>query len=146
MRTTGHDGGCEWVLEQWFEHCPNSQAKQKTGPAECLYKALALLIAVLLLPSFITAAPQAHEPVERTHESSPATSLPMEGGHELQVWVAGAPILSVDGSSNDGNYIIELGARYGWILTDVHMRSIDVWLFAAPTPRTAFLAAWITSR
>jgi hypothetical protein len=82
-------------------------------------KALALLIAVLLIPSFITAAPRHTNPSSKLTNLC-RTSLPMEGGRELQVWVAGAPILSVDGSSNDGNYIIELGARYGWILTDVH--------------------------
>lgn len=42
---------------------------------------------------------------------------PQEGGHDLQVWTGGGH--GTNGSqSNDG--VFNIGARYGWILTDLH--------------------------
>jgi lipid A 3-O-deacylase len=42
---------------------------------------------------------------------------PQEGGHDLQIWSGGGH--GTNGSqSSDG--VFNLGARYGWILTDLH--------------------------
>jgi lipid A 3-O-deacylase len=49
--------------------------------------------------------------------SADAQSGPEQGGHELQVWTGGGH--GTNGSqSADG--VFNIGARYGWILTDPH--------------------------
>jgi hypothetical protein len=42
---------------------------------------------------------------------------PQEGGHELQVWTGGGHATN---GSQSGDGVFNIGARYGWILTDAH--------------------------
>src|ERR1700730_407496 len=42
---------------------------------------------------------------------------PQEGGRELQVWTGGGHGTS---GSQSGDGVFNIGARYGWILTDAH--------------------------
>ena len=46
-----------------------------------------------------------------------AQTRPEDGGHEWQVWTGGGP--SVPGGTSD-TQVWNLGARYGWILTQPH--------------------------
>jgi len=42
---------------------------------------------------------------------------PQQGGHELQIWTGGGH--GTNGSQS-GDGVFNIGARYGWILTDAH--------------------------
>ena len=42
---------------------------------------------------------------------------PQQGGHELQIWTGGGH--GTSGSQSDDG-VFNIGARYGWILTDAH--------------------------
>jgi len=46
-----------------------------------------------------------------------AQAGPQEGGHELQIWTGGGHGTS---GSQSGDGVFNIGARYGWILTDEH--------------------------
>jgi lipid A 3-O-deacylase len=46
-----------------------------------------------------------------------AQAGPQEGGHELQIWTGGGH--GTNGSQS-GDGVFNVGARYGWILTDAH--------------------------
>src|ERR1700680_4635218 len=46
-----------------------------------------------------------------------AQAGPREGGHELQIWTGGGHGTS---GSQSGDGVFNIGARYGWILTDAH--------------------------
>lgn len=46
-----------------------------------------------------------------------AQAGPAEGGHELQIWTGGGH--GTNGSQS-GDGVFNIGARYGWILTDAH--------------------------
>jgi lipid A 3-O-deacylase len=46
-----------------------------------------------------------------------AQAGPQEGGHELQIWTGGGH--GTNGSQS-GDGVFNIGARYGWILTDAH--------------------------
>ena len=63
---------------------------------------LAAFLAISLCNAFVTSA---------TH----AQTGPASGGHELQVWTGGGHALNGD-TSDTG--VWNLGARYGWVLTD----------------------------
>lgn len=98
----------------------NIQATQKTRPTKCLHKPLGLVIAVLLTACAPLAAQQSQDSAEVTsQELTSPPSLPLKGGHELEAWLAEARIFSVEGSANNGRDIVDLGGRYGWVLTNV---------------------------
>ena len=46
-----------------------------------------------------------------------AQAGPLEGGRELQIWTGGGHGTS---GSQSGDGVFNIGARYGWILTDAH--------------------------
>lgn len=46
-----------------------------------------------------------------------AQAGPQQGGHELQIWTGGGH--GTNGSQS-GDGVFNIGARYGWILTDAH--------------------------
>ena len=46
---------------------------------------------------------------------------PEQGGHEIQVWVAGGH--SVPGGTQDTN-VADIGVRYGWIITGAFLPSL----------------------
>jgi hypothetical protein len=52
---------------------------------------------------------------------SVAQSAPEQGGHEIQVWVAGGH--SVPGGTQDTN-VADIGVRYGWIITGAFLPSL----------------------
>lgn len=94
----------------------------RAGPTKRLLAAPSLLMVVLLAACGpLAAQTQSQKPADGVSEgpSSPQISPPLRGGRELEVWFAGAHILSMDGSANDGRHIFNLGGRYGWILTDL---------------------------
>jgi lipid A 3-O-deacylase len=46
-----------------------------------------------------------------------AQAGPQQGGHELQIWTGGGR--GTNGSQS-GDGVFNIGARYGWVLTDAH--------------------------
>jgi lipid A 3-O-deacylase len=46
-----------------------------------------------------------------------AQAGPQEGSHELQIWTGGGHGTS---GSQSGDGVFNIGARYGWVLTDAH--------------------------
>jgi lipid A 3-O-deacylase len=52
-----------------------------------------------------------------TVSSLRAQDGPQQGGHELQIWTGGGH--GTNGSQS-GDGVFNIGARYGWILTDAH--------------------------
>ena len=94
----------------------------RAGPTKCVLAAPSLLTVVLLAACGpLAAQTQSQQPADSVSEepSSPQISPPLKGGRELEVWLAGAHIFSMDGSANDGRHIFDLGGRYGWVLTDL---------------------------
>jgi len=104
-------GAKVWVsaLRDWWT--------DRARPANGLLEALSLLVAVLLVASGPLAAQgQPQKPPDGVSEE-PSIYPPVKGGHEFEVWMAGSHIFSLDGSANDGRHIVDLGGRYGWVLT-----------------------------
>jgi len=90
----------------------------RARPAKCLLETLSLLMTVFLATCGpLPAQTQSQKPADGASEAP--ISPPLKGGHELEVWLAGDYILSIDGSASDGRYIFDLGGSYGWVLTNI---------------------------